>query len=159
MGIRVLSDGKSIRSVRAFVQKCHACCTYVKPQPNGKLKEFCPECGNHTLIRVSVINDSIGMRLLEPRLSKRGTRYSIPLPKGGRAGAKLNLKLSEDTMKQFHNRQYENKRNKQWKNEFENAIEFGTQTHRKPETEDKFGYGRRNPNDKVPKTGNKKKRR
>ena len=62
-------------------------------------KAFCDYCGSHTLIKVSVYISSKGdlTYFKNPlRLAKlRGTKYSIPLPKGGRNNEDLILREDE----------------------------------------------------------------
>lgn len=61
-------------------------------------KEFCPKCGNKSLDRVSVSVDDDGTQHLhidfERLRVKRGLKYSIPLPKGGKHN--VQEKLFED---------------------------------------------------------------
>eukprot|EP00658_Telonema_sp_P-2_P085324 TRINITY_DN9705_c0_g1_i5.p1 TRINITY_DN9705_c0_g1~~TRINITY_DN9705_c0_g1_i5.p1 ORF type:complete len:448 (+),score=83.14 TRINITY_DN9705_c0_g1_i5:195-1538(+) len=85
MGIKVLSvDGMVIKRARCYILKCEACFK----ETTELMREFCPSCGNHTLYKVSVQSSANGLTQMEFRRSKknttRGTRYSIPLPKGGR---------------------------------------------------------------------------
>ena len=53
-------------------------------------KQFCPSCGNNTLIRTSCSTDADGNMVLYLKqnfqYNKRGTQYAIPAPKGGRHG-------------------------------------------------------------------------
>ena len=55
MGIPILStDGLIIKQTRKWVLECYAC----KQICNIPTKEFCPTCGNHTLVKLSVrVND------------------------------------------------------------------------------------------------------
>lgn len=52
-------------------------------------KEFCTFCGSHTLIKVSVYINSNGeitfFKNPKRKANLRGTKYSIPKPKGGRS--------------------------------------------------------------------------
>ncbi|CAG8724438.1 3491_t:CDS:2, partial [Acaulospora colombiana] len=61
-------------------------------------KQFCPTCGNATLIRTSTSTDANGnvTYYLKKNFqyNLRGTKYSIPEPKGGRHAN--NLILRED---------------------------------------------------------------
>ena len=60
-------------------------------------KEFCPYCGYKTLERVVVTVDSEGNKVYRGRRkpkTTKGTRFSLPLPKGGKHSN--NPILSED---------------------------------------------------------------
>ncbi|OWT37647.1 RNA-binding protein NOB1 [Cryptococcus neoformans Bt1] len=78
--------GKKIGKVKSWVLRCHACFKVCK-DPS---KRFCPSCGNATLLRTSV---STSAKTGEQRVHlkqnfqyrTRGTIYSIPDPKMGRA--------------------------------------------------------------------------
>lgn len=88
MGIRVLSvDGLLVRTVKCFALRCSSC---GKVERNPE-REFCFFCGNPSLMKVSMIIESDGsVRYGVPkasRISTRGTKYSIPKPKGGRSEA------------------------------------------------------------------------
>ncbi|GJN87764.1 hypothetical protein Rhopal_000719-T1 [Rhodotorula paludigena] len=92
MGLNVLgSGGKRVREVRTWVLRCHACFKLCK----NPEKRFCPSCGGATLLRTSItyvpvspqhpqgyilhLKSNFNYRL-------RGTQYSMPNPKMGRAG-------------------------------------------------------------------------
>jgi len=97
MGLKVLSvDGMVIRRARCYILKCEACFKTT----TDLMREFCPSCGNHTLYKVSVQSTANGVSHYEMRSrknSKRGTRFSIPLPKGGRHNN--DIVLREDQLK------------------------------------------------------------
>ncbi|XP_067144807.1 RNA-binding protein NOB1 [Centruroides vittatus] len=85
MGLKVVSvDGMQIRKVKTFILRCHAC--FKTTSDMNKI--FCPNCGNRTLKRVSVTVNDDGTRLIHINFRKpiniRGTRYSLPMPKGGK---------------------------------------------------------------------------
>lgn len=85
MGLKVVSvDGMAIKHARTFVLRCHACFTITKVMT----KQFCPACGNKTLKRVSVSVGEDGSTKLyinyKRPINVRGTRYSLPTPKGGK---------------------------------------------------------------------------
>ncbi|KAL3243932.1 hypothetical protein MRX96_019518 [Rhipicephalus microplus] len=85
MGLKAVSvDGMAIRHARTFVLRCHACFTITKIMT----KQFCPACGNKTLKRVSVAVAEDGSTKLyinyKRPINIRGTRYSLPMPKGGK---------------------------------------------------------------------------
>ncbi|XP_002413180.2 RNA-binding protein NOB1 [Ixodes scapularis] len=85
MGLKAVSvDGMMIKHARTFILRCHACFTTTKIMT----KQFCPGCGNKTLKRVSVSVDEDGTTRLFINYKKpiniRGTRFSLPTPKGGK---------------------------------------------------------------------------
>ena len=51
-------------------------------------RHFCPDCGNNTLTRVSTSIDSEGKTIYHLKegykVITRGSKYSLPMPKGGR---------------------------------------------------------------------------
>lgn len=87
MGLNVISpkDGLHIRQTRQFVLRCHACFKINPPTATT----FCKHCGNmKTLKRVSVqINQDGTSQVLinfKKPINIRGTKYSIPLSRGGK---------------------------------------------------------------------------
>ncbi|XP_023633986.1 RNA-binding protein NOB1 [Capsella rubella] len=100
MGLRLLAPGgMQIRQLHRWILKCHACYT-VTPEI-GRI--FCPKCGNGgTLRKVAVTIGQNGTIIAarKPRIILRGTKYSIPMPKGGRESITKNLVLREDQLPQ-----------------------------------------------------------
>ncbi|CAN6461733.1 unnamed protein product [Victoria cruziana] len=98
MGLRLLTpSGMQIRQLHRWVLKCHACNRVTAEI--GRI--FCPKCGNGgTLRRVSVTVDGNGIvqTASRPRVSVRGTRFSLPLPQGGRDAITKNPILREDQL-------------------------------------------------------------
>ncbi|MBA0768197.1 hypothetical protein Gotri_017017 [Gossypium trilobum] len=98
MGLRLLApDGMQIRQLHRWVLKCHAC--YTVTAEIGRI--FCPKCGNGgTLRRVAVTVGENGIVLAShrPRITLRGTKFSLPLPQGGRDAITKNLILREDQL-------------------------------------------------------------
>lgn len=93
MGLSLVGiEGQHIKKVRSWVLRCHACFKICKDSD----KKFCPQCGNATLLRTSVTStapDSSskggGMQVHLKKnfqYKNRGTIYSLPLPKAGKAG-------------------------------------------------------------------------
>ena len=87
LGIPILSaaDGRVIKRTKQFVLRCFACFKTTEDMS----RKFCPKCGNlDTLKRVSVTTDQKGNRRIfinyKKAINVRGTRYSLPLPKGGK---------------------------------------------------------------------------
>ncbi|XP_069114071.1 RNA-binding protein NOB1-like isoform X1 [Argopecten irradians] len=96
MGLNVISvDGMLIKKAKSYVLRCFACLRIT----SNVLKEFCPSCGNNTLQKVSMTVEEDGTihYFLSRRkpVSTRGTKYSLPLPKGGKHA--VNPILAEDT--------------------------------------------------------------
>ncbi|KAF2313283.1 hypothetical protein GH714_010130 [Hevea brasiliensis] len=98
MGLRLLApEGKQIRQLHRWILKCHAC--YTVTAEIGRI--FCPKCGNGgTLRKVAVTVGENGIILADrrPRITLRGTKFSLPLPQGGRDAIARNLILREDQL-------------------------------------------------------------
>lgn len=98
MGLRLLTpNGVRVHQLHRWVLKCHAC--------NGVTADvsriFCPKCGNHSTLRkisVTVGGNGIVQAGRRQRISIRGTRYSLPQPKGGRDAVTKNPILREDQL-------------------------------------------------------------
>ena len=83
MGLALAApDGRQISSVSRFVLRCTACQQVTKEM--GRV--FCPKCGNATLDRVKITTGADGAELVGVRRKHilRGTKFSLPKPKGGR---------------------------------------------------------------------------
>eukprot|EP00850_Spirogloea_muscicola_P000067 SM000001S04469 [mRNA] locus=s1:337134:338969:- [translate_table: standard] len=104
MGLRLVADnGMRIKKVQRWGLKCQACNAVTTER--GRL--FCPKCGNGgTLHRVSMTvgEDGVLQAGVRKRFSLRGTRYSLPLPVGGRKGQQQNpiLMYSSRSMARTH---------------------------------------------------------
>lgn len=100
MGLRLLAPGgKQIRQVQRWILKCHAC--YTVTAEIGRI--FCPKCGNGGTLRkvaVTVGENGITLAARRPRVTLRGTKFSLPAPKGGRDAIAKNLILREDQLPQ-----------------------------------------------------------
>ncbi|GAQ82225.1 RNA-binding protein NOB1 [Klebsormidium nitens] len=98
MGLRLLSvDGLAISQVHRWALRCQACGQVTHEM--GRI--FCPKCGNGgTLHKVTVMVGEDGALVagVRKRFSLRGTRYPIPLPKGGREGKQSDPILREDQL-------------------------------------------------------------
>jgi len=95
MGLHIVSiNGMIIRQARSYILKCYGC----NKETAMMDKVFCPNCGNKTLRKVSVTvkNGTIQYHMPRKRrpMNIRGTKYPLPLPKGGRQGN--NVILCED---------------------------------------------------------------
>jgi RNA-binding protein NOB1 len=129
-------------------------------------KKFCPDCGYDTLKRVSVRVNSRGIKVYvnwKKPISLRGSKYSVPTPKGGRHAA--NLILTED---EYEEAIAKKKRSQRKKKKYEDDIfsadfldaslfeRSGARRTGKQSGTDRFGlanggivigHGRRNPNE------------
>jgi RNA-binding protein NOB1 len=83
MGLRLTTpDGMRVSELRRWVLRCHACGDVTKQTT----RVFCAKCGNATLQKVQ---HTVGLNGAEQfgvrRKHKiRGTKFSLPAPKGGR---------------------------------------------------------------------------
>ncbi|MCD9644680.1 hypothetical protein HAX54_033091 [Datura stramonium] len=100
MGLRLVAPGgMQIRELHRWVLKCHAC--YKVTTDVGRI--FCPNCGNGGTLRkvaVTVGENGIMIAARRPRISLRGTKFSLPLPQGGRDAITKNPILREDQLPQ-----------------------------------------------------------
>ncbi|KAL3635518.1 hypothetical protein CASFOL_020065 [Castilleja foliolosa] len=100
IGLRLLAPGgMQIRELHRWVLKCHAC--YKVTTESGRI--FCPSCGNGGTLRkvaVTVSENGIILAARRPRISLRGTKFSLPAPQGGRDAVTKNPILREDQLPQ-----------------------------------------------------------
>ncbi|KAF5182365.1 Rna-binding protein nob1 [Thalictrum thalictroides] len=98
IGLRLLAPGgMQIRELHRWVLKCHACNKVTAEI--GRI--FCPKCGNGGTLRkvaVTVGENGIVLAGRRPRVTLRGTKFSLPLPLGGREAITKNLILREDQL-------------------------------------------------------------
>ncbi|KAL5466830.1 hypothetical protein EMCRGX_G030981 [Ephydatia muelleri] len=85
MGLNVISvEGLKIKQLRTYALQCKACYKVTSKTTDV----FCPSCGNKMLMKVTVTVDAQGNILYQPlsvkQFSRKGLRYSLPLPAGGR---------------------------------------------------------------------------
>jgi len=75
IGLRLVSvGGVEIRNIKRWVLKCRSCFKILDEVE----KEFCPDCGSHTLYKISYSVDSSGnVRYHEPRSRKLNLRGKI----------------------------------------------------------------------------------
>ncbi|KAH6818230.1 RNA-binding NOB1-like protein [Perilla frutescens var. frutescens] len=153
MGLRLLAPGgMQIRELHRWVLKCHACSKVTTEI--GKI--FCPTCGNGGTLRkvaVTVNDNGIVLAARRPRISLRGTKYSLPLPQGGRDAITKNPILREDQLPQKFLYPKTKKKNKQDNDFFVPDDIFLHHTDKKsplqPPVRKTLAVfsGRRNPND------------
>ncbi|KAM3693434.1 hypothetical protein ACJW31_08G166600 [Castanea mollissima] len=153
MGLRLLAPGgMQIRQLHRWILKCHAC--YTVTAEIGRI--FCPKCGNGgTLRKVAVTVGENGVVLADrrPRIRLRGTKFSLPLPQGGREAITKNLILREDQLPQkFLHPKTKKKMNKQG-DDIYTADDFGRHVDKRaplqPPVRKALAVfsGKRNPND------------
>uniref|UniRef100_A0A7S3ABH0 Nin one binding (NOB1) Zn-ribbon-like domain-containing protein n=1 Tax=Rhodosorus marinus TaxID=101924 RepID=A0A7S3ABH0_9RHOD len=100
MGLQLLSvDGqKVVKHVRRYILRCSCCRTLTRELH----RQFCPDCGNHTLVRLPFSIDKKGVARVyyDPNRhpSLKGIKYPIPKPKGGRNNT--DLILTEDQLRE-----------------------------------------------------------
>ncbi|KAL6967123.1 hypothetical protein U1Q18_032927 [Sarracenia purpurea var. burkii] len=98
MGLRLLAPGgMQIRQLHRWILKCHAC--YKVTMEIGRI--FCPSCGNGGTLRkvaITVGENGIVLAARRPRVSLRGTKFSLPLPQGGRDAVTKNPIFREDQL-------------------------------------------------------------
>ncbi|CAI9094022.1 OLC1v1029656C1 [Oldenlandia corymbosa var. corymbosa] len=113
MGLRLLAPGgMQIRELHRWILKCHAC--YKVTTDIGRV--FCPSCGNGGTLRkvaATVGENGIVLAARRPRISVRGTKFSLPLPQGGRDAITKNPILREDQLPQKYMYPKTRKQNKQ----------------------------------------------
>lgn len=153
MGLRLLAPGgMQIHQLHRWILKCHAC--YTVTAEIGRI--FCPKCGNGgTLRKVAVTVGENGVVLADrrPRITLRGTKFSLPLPQGGREAITKNLILREDQLPQkFLYPKRKKKVNKQG-DEIYSLDDFGNHVDKRaplqPPVRKALAVfsGKRNPND------------
>lgn len=147
MGIVVVSvDGRNaINTVRHYVLRCQSCAEISRELD----RKFCGRCGNASLTRVTYKVGKDGAariylgKKFQPRL--RGTRYPLPLPRGGRNNK--DLILCEDQVDWARQRRMEKQRQNLEIDVLDpNTVRnFGARHSRyKPVV---VGHGSRNPNE------------
>jgi RNA-binding protein NOB1 len=83
MGLRLTTpDGMRVSELRRWVLRCHACGDVTKQTT----RVFCAKCGNATLQKVQHTVGANGAEQFGVRRKHkiRGTKFSLPAPKGGR---------------------------------------------------------------------------
>lgn len=100
LGVHICGpNGQMIKELRQWLLRCHACyCTV-----HDTTRQFCPDCGSgNTLKRVNYVVTESGEKQLfvnfKRTISKRGTVYTLPKPRGGRNGTNKTLALREDQL-------------------------------------------------------------
>lgn len=154
MGLRLLAPGgMQIRELHRWVLKCHACQNVTAEI--GRI--FCPKCGNGGTLRkvaVTVGENGVVLQARRHRISLRGTKFSLPLPQGGRDAMTKNPILREDQLP--HKFLYPKTKKKNNKDDDIFAVDsiFGhyhtdKQSYNRPPVRQALAVfsGKRNPND------------
>ena len=87
MGLKLAApNGAAVTTLHQWALRCEACAFITREVGRA----FCPKCGNmNTLRKIRMeVDEEGGVEFVAGRQRPilRGTRYSIPLPKGGRDG-------------------------------------------------------------------------
>ncbi|KAJ8906344.1 hypothetical protein NDN08_002837 [Rhodosorus marinus] len=144
MGLELLSvDGqKVVKHIRRYILRC-SCCTTLTRELH---RQFCPGCGNHTLVRLPFSIDKKGVARVyyDPNRhpSLRGIKYPIPKPKGGRNNT--DLILTEDQLRE--RRRQLPRRKKKVVDVFDPNTKYNPGARPLEDRRLIVGYGRRNPN-------------
>ncbi|KAL5614526.1 hypothetical protein BROUX41_004629 [Berkeleyomyces rouxiae] len=90
IGLNIMSSSMHrITTVKTFILRCHGCFATTKDMA----KQFCPRCGQSTLIRTTCATDANGnFKLFLKRnfqWNNRGNVYSIPKPIHGSSNGKM----------------------------------------------------------------------
>jgi RNA-binding protein NOB1 len=91
MGLKLVApDGMRIEHLRRWVLRCHACNEITR----NLTRMFCPKCGNQTLQKVehTVTRDGVEQFGVRKKFVLRGSKYTLPAPKGGRNAKKIILR-------------------------------------------------------------------
>ncbi|KAF9955081.1 Nin1 binding protein [Mortierella alpina] len=147
MGLNLLSvDGLRISKVKNWVLRCHACTKVTQDMD----KKFCPSCGNATLMRTSTSTDQNGnvKYYLKKNMvyNLRGTKYSIPTPKGGRKNNDLILREDQREFELSMKFQRRQKKIDAFDPDYVPRLLEGQIDVRNPFGAPVIGYGKRNPN-------------
>ncbi|KAG0210198.1 Nin1 binding protein [Mortierella sp. GBA30] len=147
MGLNLLSiDGLRISKVKNWVLRCHACTKVTSDMD----KKFCPSCGNATLMRTSTSTDQNGnvKYYLKKNMvyNLRGTKYSIPTPKGGRKNNDLILREDQREFELSMKFQRRQKKIDAFDPDYVPRLLEGQIDVRNPFGAPVIGYGKRNPN-------------
>lgn len=95
MGLNLVNptNGRHITQVKSYMLRCHACFKLTPFSRDGSVRQFCPHCGNNTLMRCTVsVSDSGQIHVFLKRhmqWSTRGNKYSIPNPQS-KAARRMN---------------------------------------------------------------------
>lgn len=156
MGLKLLSvDGRRvIRKIKHFAFRCHSCGTITAEQN----RVFCPRCGNATMHRVAfkVDKNGVARSYLNPKKKPilRGTKYPIPMPRGGRYNR--DLILCEDQIDPVKQKRLQKQRERLNVDVLDPSSFYNAGARYDPNNRPLVvGYGRKNPNE-VQRTNRRK---
>ncbi|KAK3873034.1 hypothetical protein Pcinc_021931 [Petrolisthes cinctipes] len=166
IGLSVMGiDGKLIRHIRTFILRCYACFHTTSVMT----KIFCPHCGNKTLKKVSVTVNPDGSQQIwinfKKPISLRGTKFSLPAPKGGkharnpllvadqREALQLSTKMSNKKVNPLHPDYDPNSMPFAVRDVYSRAAQLG---YIGGKHHHHYYWEKRNPNEPQRKTGKKK---
>ncbi|KAJ1500678.1 Nin1 binding protein [Coelomomyces lativittatus] len=145
-------EGRRIQAIKNWLLRCHACFTTTMNME----KQFCPKCGNATLLRTSY---SIEQGQLQLHLKKnfhyrlRGTKYKVPNSQGNTPALILREDQKEYVTQtkayQRHLRHAAKESASAWMtmtSGFSSSCSLGGGNGRGGEGPPVVGFGRRNPN-------------
>ncbi|KAK9832410.1 hypothetical protein WJX74_009056 [Apatococcus lobatus] len=154
MGLQLQApNGLRLKRVSRFVQRCSACFFVVK-EGSGI---FCPRCGNAALQKVEVTVGSNGEEIcgVQKKHVLRGTRYSLPKPKGGKKSKDPILR--EDMMLQRQQRK-PRKVEEEGADPLEQVALRASESASDQAMAARLPIGRRNPNERRNVRTNRRKR-
>eukprot|EP00177_Eucheuma_denticulatum_P002560 GFKZ01004600.1.p1 GENE.GFKZ01004600.1~~GFKZ01004600.1.p1 ORF type:complete len:546 (+),score=82.50 GFKZ01004600.1:191-1828(+) len=156
MGLKLLSvDGRrTIRQIKSFALRCHSCGAITRELH----RKFCERCGNATMHRVAfnVNKKGIARAFLNPKKTPilRGTKYPIPLPRGGRHNK--DLILCEDQIDPVKQKRTEKQRQRLNVDVLDPGSFYNAGARFNPHGKPLIvGYGKRNPNEVRPSSKSK----
>lgn len=139
MGLNVVSvDGMLVKRVKQYVLKCEACFKMC----DNMDAIFCPSCGNNTLFKMAINVSESGVQhheMRKKRYNLRGTKYSIPMPKGGKKNTDLVLREDQIPKDPRHSKELDLM-------DPDSSWSFNVKK-RAGGRDTKVGHGRRNPNE------------
>ncbi|KAI9593618.1 Nin one binding Zn-ribbon like-domain-containing protein [Syncephalis fuscata] len=158
MGLHLMSmDGMVIKQVKTWVLRCHACYKITTDME----KQFCPSCGNNTLLRVSAGLDKQGNLCVYLKdnfqYNIRGTKYNISKPQGGKHNNDLILCEDERAYQIAVHRNRRKGHQDLFDPDYIPAMLQGDSGRTSKNSMPAIGHGRRNPN--ASRRGGKSKRR
>lgn len=148
IGLKLLSvDGRRmIRQIRRFALRCHSCSAITRELQ----RRFCEKCGNATMHRIAfkVDKNGVARAFLNPKKKPilRGSKYPIPLPRGGRYNK--DLILCEDQIDPIKQQRLEKQREKLNVDVLDPSSFYNAGARFNPHHRHfVVGYGKRNPNE------------
>lgn len=154
MGIPLRAhDGYIIKKVKSYVLECFSCYSITRKMD----KQFCPKCGNNTLLKVTCSFKEDGSLILYRKknfkVNKRGRKFNIPNPTFGRTNN--DLILTEDMLinsrikrKQGKAKRFRDKEAINADLAYSNGLGFDSvKKYNKQFRDFEVGYGKKNPNE------------